>query len=182
MESRALGKGLSALIPEKINLDKPGLVTFVRTIDLVENPNQPRIAFDSEKLSDLISSIKEKGVLQPILVRRKDEGYEVVAGERRLRAARALGMDEVPVVVKNLNDEESLVVALIENLQREELNAIESAKAFKRLIDDFNFTQYIVAQQVAKDRSTVTNFLRLLKLPGEIQKGISDGKISMGHA
>ena len=182
MESRALGKGLSALIPEKINMDKPGLVTFVRTMDIVENPNQPRLEFDSEKLTDLISSIKEKGVLQPILVRRKNDGYEVVAGERRLRAARALGMDEVPVVVKNLSDEESLVVALIENLQREELNAIESARAFKRLIDEFNFTQDIVAQQVAKDRSTITNFLRLLRLPGEIQKSISDGKISMGHA
>ena len=147
MENRALGKGLSALIPEKINPDRAGIVTYVKTLEVVENPNQPRTDFDSERLSDLIASIKEKGVLQPILVRRKGDIYEVVAGERRLRAARALGMDEVPVVIKNLSDQEALVIALIENLQREELNAVESAKAFKRLIEEFNL--HIACKQTA---------------------------------
>ena len=182
MENRALGKGLSALIPEKVGIEKSESVKFVKTLEIKENNFQPRTNFDSEKLSDLITSIKEKGVLQPILVRKKESGYEVIAGERRLRAARALAMDEVPVIVKSVNDQEALVLALVENIQREELNAIEEAHAFKRLIDDFNFTQDIVAQSVGKDRSTISNFLRLLRLPGEIQKSISSETISMGHA
>lgn len=182
MENRALGKGLSALIPEKTNIEKEENVRYVKTIEIKENALQPRTKFDSEKLSDLIASIKEKGVLQPILVRKKDNAYEVIAGERRLRAARALAMDEVPVVVKTVNDQEALVLALVENIQREELNAIEEAHAFKRLVEDFKFTQDVVAQSVGKDRSTITNSLRLLKLPVEIQHGVSDEKISMGHA
>ena len=182
MENRALGKGLSALIPDGANLQKGESVKFVKTIEIKENLFQPRTKFDSERLSDLISSIKEKGVLQPILVRRKDDGYEVIAGERRLRAARALAIDEVPVIIKTVSDQEALVLALVENIQREELNAIEAAHAFKRLIEDFNFTQDAVAQSVGKDRSTVANFLRLLKLSAEIQKAVADEKISMGHA
>src|SRR3989338_7839382 len=182
MENRALGKGLSALIPDGANLQKGESVKFVKTIEIKENLFQPRTKFDSERLSDLISSIKEKGVLQPILVRRKDDGYEVIAGERRLRAARALAIDEVPVIIKTVSDQEALVLALFENIQREELNAIEAAHAFKRLIEDFNFTQDAVAQSVGKDRSTVANFLRLLKLSAEIQKAVADEKISMGHA
>ena len=182
MENRALGKGLSALIPERVGIEKGESVKFIKTLEIKENNFQPRTNFDSEKLSDLITSIKEKGVLQPILVRKKENGYEIIAGERRLRAARALAMDEVPVIVKSVNDQEALVLALVENIQREELNAIEEAHAFKRLIDDFNFTQDIVAQSVGKDRSTISNFLRLLRLPGEIQKSISSETISMGHA
>lgn len=182
MENRALGKGLSALIPDRTNIEKGESVKFVKTIEIKENAFQPRTKFDSERLSDLISSIKEKGVLQPILVRKKDEGYEVIAGERRLRAARALAIDEVPVIIKSVSDQEALVLALVENIQREELNAIEEAHAFKRLIEDFNFTQDTVAQSVGKDRTTVTNFLRLLKLPSEIQKAVVDEKIFMGHA
>lgn len=182
MEGRALGKGLSALIPEKSALEKSESVTYVRTAELKENTLQPRVAFNNERLSDLIASIKEKGVLQPILVRKKDSGYEVIAGERRLRAARALALDQVPVIIKSVNDQEALVLALVENIQREELNAIEEAQAFKRLIDDFNFTQDSVAQSVGKDRTTITNIVRLLKLPAEIQAGISEGIISMGHA
>ncbi len=182
MENRALGKGLSALIPDGASIQKGESVKFVRTIEIKENAFQPRTRFDSERLSDLISSIKEKGVLQPILVRKKDEGYEVIAGERRLRAARALAMDEVPVIIKTVNDQEALVLALVENIQREELNAIEEAHAFRRLIDDFKFTQDTVAQSVGKDRSTVANFLRLLRLSAEIQKAVADEKISMGHA
>ncbi|HOW35330.1 MAG TPA: ParB/RepB/Spo0J family partition protein [Candidatus Omnitrophota bacterium] len=181
MENRALGKGLSALIPEKVSVDRHESVTYVRIADLKENSLQPRLDFDSEKLSELIASIKEKGVLQPILVRKKGEGYEVIAGERRLRAARSLKMEEVPVVVKTVNDQEALVLALVENIQREELNAIEEAKAFKRLIEEFNFTQDYVAQSVGKERTTVANILRLLKLPAEMQKCISNGTLSVGH-
>ena len=181
MESRALGKGLSALIPEKANIE-PDSVRFVKTSELKENALQPRTTFNDAKLADLIASIKEKGVLQPILVRKKENGYEVIAGERRLRAARALEMTEVPVVVKSVDDREALVLALVENIQREELNAIEEAQAFKRLIESFNFTQDTVAQSVGKDRSTVSNALRLLKLPAEIQKSIGDESLSMGHA
>lgn len=182
MENKALGKGLSALIPEKINLENPETISSLKTVQILENSLQPRTDFNSERLSDLITSIKEKGVLQPIIVRKKDNNYEVIAGERRLRAARALGLDDVPVIIKSVNDQEALVIALVENIQREELNAIEEAKAFKRLIEEFNFTQDFVAQSVARDRSTVGNILRLLKLPEEIQKSLSQGDISMGHA
>ncbi|MFA5059336.1 MAG: ParB/RepB/Spo0J family partition protein [Candidatus Omnitrophota bacterium] len=181
MENRALGKGLSALIPEKNISVKSESVTYLRTTEIKENSLQPRLDFDDAKLGDLISSIKEKGVLQPILVRRKGDGYEVIAGERRLRAAKSLDMEEVPVVIKNVNDQEALVIALVENIQREELNAIEEAQAFKKLIEDFKFTQDDVAQSVGKDRTTITNTLRLLKLPLEIQKAISGNSISVGH-
>ncbi len=181
MENRALGKGLSALIPEKAAVDSDG-VRFVKTAELKENTFQPRTKFNDQKLADLIASIKEKGVLQPILVRKKGDGFEVIAGERRLRAARALEMENVPVIIKSVDDQEALVLALVENIQREELNAIEEAQAFHRLITEFNFTQDVVAQSVGKDRSTVSNILRLLKLPDEIQNAIIDESITMGHA
>lgn len=182
MENRALGKGLSALIPEKSAVAPNESVTQVKVIDIQENPLQPRISYDEERFSELMASIKERGVLQPILVRPKGDGYELIAGERRLRAARALNFDEVPVVVKAVSDQEALVLALIENIQREELNPIEEAQAFQRLISEFHFTQDSVAQSVGKDRSTVGNLIRLLKLPQDIQKSVSDGKLSAGHA
>ena len=181
MEHRALGKGLAALIPEKVE-SSSGSVAYVNTSLLKENSLQPRLNYDETKLSELIASIKEKGVLQPILVREREGGYEVIAGERRLKAAQALSLEKVPVIIKEVSDQEALVLALVENIQREELNPIEEAKAFKRLIDDFNFTQDTVAQSVGKDRSTVANVLRLLKLPEEIQKSLSNGQVSMGHA
>lgn len=181
MENRALGKGLLALIPDKIISDAKESVTYLKTIQIKENSLQPRMNFDSEKLSDLIASVKKQGVLQPILVRKKNDGYEVIAGERRLRAAQALALDEVPVVIKSVTDQEALVLGLIENIQREELNAIEKAQAFQRLIDEFSFTQDSIAQSVGKDRTTVTNLLRLLKLPKEIQRCISSGTLSVGH-
>ncbi len=182
MEHRALGKGLAALIPEKVELSSSGSVAYVQTSLLKENSLQPRMNYDEAKLNELIASIKEKGVLQPILVRERDGGYEVIAGERRLKAAQALNLEKIPVIIKTVTDQEALVLALVENIQREELNPIEEAKAFKRLIDDFNFTQDTVAQSVGKDRSTVANILRLLKLPEEIQKSLSIGQLSMGHA
>ena len=182
MESRALGRGLSALIPEKNNTIKNENISIVKLSEVSENSLQPRINYDDAKLSELISSIKEKGILQPILVRPKGAGFEVVAGERRLKAARILKLENIPVVVKNVDDQEALVLALVENIQREELNPIEEAKAFRRLINDFNFTQDSVAQSVGKDRSTISNLLRLLKLPEEVQKSLFDGVLSVGHA
>lgn len=194
MEKKVLGKGLSALIsskPSEGSFDKEisilennqsGNVAYVKTMSILENKFQPRQNYDETKLEDLKASIKEKGVLQPILVRKQEDGYEVVAGERRLRAAKALGLKEVPVIIKNVTDREALVLALVENIQREELNAIEEAMGFKRLMEEFQFTQEAVAEAIGKDRSTVTNLLRLLRLPEEIQKHVADAKLSMGHA
>jgi len=194
MEKRVLGKGLSALISNKPHENNPdneisnlennpsGNVAYVKTISILENRFQPRQNYDEAKLEDLKASIKEKGVLQPILVRKHENGYEVVAGERRLRAAKALGIEQVPVIIKNVTDREALVLALVENIQREELNAIEEAMGFKRLMEEFQFTQEAIAEAIGKDRSTVTNLLRLLRLPDEIQKHVADAKLSMGHA
>jgi len=182
MESKALGKGLSALIPEKARQDKSETTTSLKTAIIRDNSLQPRTHYDDEKLNTLKASIKEKGVLQPILVRKKDGQYEVVAGERRLKAARALNFPEVPVIIKDVTDQEAFVIALIENIQREELNAIEEAKAYYKLIEEFGYTQEAVAKSVGKDRSTISNLLRVLKLPGDIQKSVYDGKLSVGHA
>ncbi len=183
MEKRTvLGKGLSALIPEKHNdLQEQG-VSLVKTETVIDNRMQPRLNYAPEALDELKASIKEKGILQPILVRKTAEGYEVVAGERRLRAARDLGLEKIPALIKDVTDEESLVIALVENIQREELNPIEEANAFRRLMDDFQMTQEQVAEAVGKERSTVANILRLLKLSQNIQDAVSKGLISMGHA
>ena len=187
MEKRAvLGKGLSALLSENVadsgQTASNRSVTVLKTEYIDYNSLQPRLHYEEEALEELKTSIKEKGILQPILVRSKDDRFEVVAGERRLRAAQALGLQQVPVVIKDVSDEEALVLALIENIQREELNVIEEAKAFKRLIDDFHLTQEQVADAVGKNRSTVTNILRLLRLPDAIQEAVSKNVISMGHA
>ena len=182
MEKSALGKGLSALIPENLKSDTDETIAYVSISQIQKNTFQPRKEFNEEKLADLVSSIKEKGVLQPLLVRRKGDGYELIAGERRLRAAQSLSIEKVPVIIKAATDQEALVLALIENIQREELNPIEEAKAYKRLSEDFGFTQDHVAQSVGKDRTTVTNMLRLLTLPEEIQKSISSCDFSVGHA
>jgi ParB family transcriptional regulator, chromosome partitioning protein len=194
MENKVLGKGLSALIPKNISevtldnkitsmeINSSDHVAYVKTISILGNRFQPRRNYDGAKLEELKASIKEKGILQPILVRKHENGYEVVAGERRLRAAQSIGMEQVPVIIKNVTDREALVLALVENIQREELNAIEEALGFKRLMEEFQFTQEAVAEAIGKDRSTVTNLLRLLRLPEEIQKQVADAKLSMGHA
>ncbi|HLF18908.1 MAG TPA: ParB/RepB/Spo0J family partition protein [Candidatus Omnitrophota bacterium] len=185
MENRALGKGLSALIPDK---DRSGaiageVVAYLKTTKIKNSRFQPRTKYDNEKLEELKESIKTKGIIQPILVRETQGGeYEVVAGERRLKAARALNMEDVPAIIKSVTDEEAFVIALIENVQREDLNPIEEAQAYQRLIEDFKLTQEDVAKAVGKDRSTVSNIMRLLKLPEEIQKFVYGGEISMGHA
>lgn len=185
MESRALGRGLSALIPEKADLgqEKRGEeVAFLKTSKIKNNAQQPRSHYDTLKLEELKSSIKDKGFLQPILVRADGDEYEVIAGERRLRAARALGLEEVPAIIKNVSLQESFVLSLVENIQREELNAIEEAQAFLRLTQEYKFSREDVAKAVAKDPSTVSNSMRLLALPEYIQEAVIDEKISMGHA
>lgn len=185
MESRALGKGLSALISERpeISKDKSNeVVAILKTSSIKNNTQQPRTHYDTMKLEELKTSIKEKGFLQPILVRQEGEGYEVIAGERRLRAARALGLEDVPAIVRNVSREESFVLSLVENIQREELNAIEEAQAFLRLTEEYKLSREAVAKAVSKDASTVSNALRLLALPEYIQESVIDEKISMGHA
>jgi len=186
MENKALGKGLSALIPKRemssLEISGGEGVLYLKTSIIKDNRLQPRQRYDESKLAELVASIKEKGLLQPILVRKAGSGYEVIAGERRLRAARKLNFDQVPVIVKNVTDREALVLALVENIQREELNPIEEAQGFKRLVDEFQFTQETVAGSIGKDRSTVTNLLRLLRLPLEIQEQVAASAISVGHA
>lgn len=181
---QALGKGLGALIPEKSLAEFEGKKMFnVCGIEEIQpNPFQPRKVFSDEQLQGLINSIKEKGILQPLLVRRKGNGYELIAGERRWRAAQKAGMKEVPVVIKDVPEEEILELSLIENIQRENLNPIEEAEAFKRLMDQFHLTQEEISRRVAKDRTTITNAIRLLKLPQDIKQSLANGAISMGHA
>ncbi|MBU4377241.1 MAG: ParB/RepB/Spo0J family partition protein [Candidatus Omnitrophica bacterium] len=181
MERKALGRGLGALIPEQ-EIAKEDRILYVELGKIKENPLQPREKFDQKKLDDLIASIKEKGVVQPVIVRSKDGGYELIAGERRMRAARALGMENIPVIVRDVSDADALELALIENIQREELNAIEEAKAFQKLMVDFGFSQEGVAKAVGKDRATVANTIRLLGLPKRAQEMISEGELSPGHA
>lgn len=182
MEGKALGKGLSALIPERITSGKDQIITHVKTGLVRDSALQPRKIYHDEKLEDLKISIQKRGVLQPILVRKKEDQFEVIAGERRLKAARALNLDEIPVIVKDVNDQEAFVIALVENIQREELNPIEEAEAYHRLIEEFGYTQETVAQSVGKDRSTISNLIRLLKLPENIRGAITAGHISFGHA
>jgi len=186
-KKKALGKGLSALIPEdvikrEVERQDASAMINLNVNEIQPSRFQPREDFNDEKLKELIASIQEKGFLQPILVHKTAEGYELIAGERRLRAAKSLGMSEIPAIVKSVSDEDVLVLSIIENVQREELNPIEEAHAFQRLMNEFNFTQERLAQSVGKDRSTVANILRLLNLPQEIQDAVSRGTISMGHA
>jgi ParB family chromosome partitioning protein len=197
MEKRALGKGLAALIGDKqaqtykkpvplFREEDPTKIkegiTYLEISKVSAGKLQPREDFDDTKLQDLIASIKEKGVLQPILVRRVDSGFEIIAGERRFRAARALKLDKVPAIVRDVKDEEALVISLIENIQREGLNPIEEAHAFEKLLADFHFSQDDIAKALSKDKATVSNILRLLKLPSDIQKHLAKGDISLGHA
>jgi len=191
-----LGRGLSALIPkappkevsvrsDEVGADTGGLGIVARIdVDNVRpNPFQPRSEFDPETLAELTRSIIEKGVIQPITVRRVDGGYQLVTGERRLRAAQSAGLAQIPAyIIAVESDEEMLELALIENIQRDTLNPIEIAHAYKRLIDECNLTQDDVAEKVGKDRTTVANFIRLLKLPPDIQLGLRKDLISMGHA
>ena len=188
MEKKALGKGLQALLPEKKTLvwkvEQDGQNIFnVALNQIIPNRYQPRTNFVEDELEGLAQSIKEHGVLQPIVVRRKGDGvYELIAGERRLRAATIAGLSTIPALVRNSNDEKSLALALVENIQRENLNPMEEAKAYSRLMGEFGLTQDLVASSVGKDRSSIANILRLLGLPKEIQQFIESGALSLGHA
>lgn len=191
MEKRALGRGLEALLTptavvsaSSANIKQSGSehILQIDTAQIKTNKYQPRTDFNQEKLNELINSIKEKGVIQPVLVRKTADGYELIAGERRLRAVRAIGIDKIPAIVKNVTDIDMVEISLIENIQREELNPVEEAFAFQKLITDFSFTQEKIATALGKDRSTIANTIRLLGLPKKIQDYISKGVITAGHA
>ena len=177
----ALGKGLGALLPE-FGQAEPGAFLHCGIEEIIPNRSQPRKHFDESKLQELAESIKEKGILEPLIVRRTDKGYELIVGERRWRAAQKAGMKEVPVMVKEVKGKEAFEISLIENLQREDLNPIEAAEAFKHLIDEFNLSQEDLSKRIGKDRSTITNILRLLKLPSEVRNQLLQNRITSGHA
>jgi ParB family chromosome partitioning protein len=179
----ALGKGLNALIPTGgSERGEPGAAFLCPVDQIRSNPDQPRSRFDEQGLESLAATIREKGVLQPLLVRRVGSRYELIAGERRLRAARKAGLTEVPVLVREAEDSDRLELSILENVQREDLNPIEEARAFKQMLDRLELTQEEVARRVGKDRSSVANSLRLLQLPREIQEDLATGMLSSGHA
>lgn len=180
MPKRGLGRGLEALLPG--NEEVAGEASQLPISAIRPNRYQPRRLMDEAKLTELTESIREHGVVQPILVRAVDDGYELVAGERRWRAAQLAGLAEIPAVVRDYDDAQSMEIALVENLQREDLNPLEEADAFRRLMDEFNLTQEAVAQKVGRSRPAVANALRLLTLPEAIRQDVSRGTISAGHA
>src|SRR5919206_1164613 len=181
MTRRVLGRGLSALLSDTAATASEELLEV--DIDLIEPSSaQPRTHFDEAKLEELAQSIRSNGIVQPILVRKRGARYQLIAGERRWRAAQRAGLQRVPAVVREIPDNKLLELALIENIQRQELNAIEEAHAYKRLIETLGLTQEVVAQRVGRDRSFITNYLRLLRLPEDIQRLVEEEKISMGHA
>jgi ParB family transcriptional regulator, chromosome partitioning protein len=183
MTRQALGKGLEALIPgAKRAQDAKSSDMNVSVADIKANPNQPRKAFSSEKMDELIKSVKEKGVLQPIILKETGDKYEIVAGERRFIAAVRAGLKSVPAVIKNVSSIESLEIALVENLQRQDLNQIEEANAYKGLMEGMHLTQEQLADKLGKNRTTVTNVIRLLKLPKSVQDYLIRGEIEPGHA
>ena len=192
-KKRALGRGLEELFNNE-NLDLQKMETRIyETVtneevieiqleELRPNPYQPRKVFNDEALKELSESIKKHGVIQPIIVKKSIKGYEIVAGERRYRASKLAGLDKIPAIVRNFTDEQMMQIALLENLQRENLNAIEEAIAYKKIQQALNLTQEDLSKKVGKSRSHVTNMLGLLRLPKEVQQEVADGKISMGHA
>lgn len=207
-KSRGLGKGLDALFgdaevtlertPAKVNennvvaapteKEKPsvepaaGGIVYIDINDIKPNANQPRKTFDEEKLEELAASISEHGLIQPVVLRKSGKGYEIVAGERRWRAARKVGIKELPCIVKELTDEENMLLAIIENMQREDLNPIEEAEGIKQMIDTYGLTQEQVSKSVGKSRPYIANCLRLLKLPAAVVGHVAEGELSAGHA
>jgi len=182
---KALGRGIGAIIPDVplIFDQKKNLLVDIELGKISANPSQPRSGFDAQALEELSRSISEKGVLQPVIVRSVDGGFQLIVGERRVRAAKLAGMKMIPAIVLDISHErEMLELALVENLQREDLNPIDEARAYKKLMEDCGFTQKEVSQKVGKDRTSVANALRLLKLPAEVQSSVAQGIISAGHA
>jgi ParB family chromosome partitioning protein len=181
MTRRVLGRGLSALLSDTVaNKDEEFLEIDIDLLD--PNQTQPRSYFDEHRLEELAQSIRANGIVQPLLVRKRGGRYQLVAGERRWRAAQKAGLAKVPAVVRDIPDDKILELALIENIQRQELNAIEEANAYKKLIESLGLTQEMVAQRVGRDRSYITNYLRLLRLPEDVQQLVIEEKISAGHA
>lgn len=185
-----LGRGLNALVSEAeyetggsaASASNAASETKLPIEDIVPNPNQPRIHFNETELRELSESIQEHGILQPLLVRKHGNGYEIIAGERRYQASKLAGLEELPVIIKEVNDEEMLALALIENLQRSDLNPVEEAKGYRQLIDASGMTQEALSKAVSKSRSAITNSLRLLDLPEVVQQMIFEGKLTAGHA
>lgn len=177
----ALGKGLGALLPE-LKPEEPKTLLHCGIEEIIPNRSQPRKHFDESKLQELAGSIKEKGILEPLIVRRVDQGYELIIGERRWRAAQKAGLKEVPIIIKEVDGRDLLEISLIENLQREDLNPIEAAEAFKHLIEEFNISQEDLSKRIGKDRTTIANTLRLLKLPPEIRELLIQNRLTSGHA
>lgn len=185
MARKALGRGLDALIPRRVatvpGTGRPALAEI--PVELIRpNPQQPREAFDEAAIESISASLRRHGMLQPVVVRKVAAGYELIAGERRWRGAQRAGLDRIPAVVRDASPQESLELALVENLQREDLNPIEEAHAYRQLTEEMGLTQEEAARRVGKDRSTVANYLRLLKLPPQVQALVVDGALSMGHA
>jgi len=182
-KKQALGRGLGALIPEIEKSQERSKDFFYCEIELIRpNRFQPRMQFAEDELAELCQSIKEQGILQPLLVREENDGFELIAGERRLRAAKGAGLTQVPVVIKRIEDSKLLELSIVENIQRANFNPIEESEAYHRLITEFNLTQEEVATRVGKSRSAVANFLRLRQLPEQIKTSIQEGKLTMGHA
>ena len=182
MVKKGLGKGLGALIPKGSVFTGGRTIVNVSIDQVISNPRQPRTIFNESSLMQLADSIKGSGIAQPILVRMRKDKYELVAGERRLRAAKIAGLSSIPAIIKDFSDEESVQLALIENLQREDLNPMDEAEAYGKLVSEFKLSQEDIAKKVSKDRSTISNMLRLLTLPKEIQRSLQKGGISTGHA
>ncbi len=192
VKKNSLGRGLGALIESQetaprplnhTNYNKPSGVAEIDLDEIDANPYQPRTIFDEEALQELASSIIEIGIIQPVTVREKPDGrYQLISGERRLRASKMAGLKKVPAYIRKADDQNMLEMALVENIQREDLDAIEIAISYQRLIDECNLTQELMSQRVGKKRATVSNYLRLLKLPADIQLGIKEKKVTMGHA
>lgn len=182
LKKGGLGKGMAALLQVAEVADEKSSY-FICPIEKIRpNRNQPRKYFAADKLEELAASIREQGIIQPLVVTRKDDSYEIIAGERRWRAAQKAGLHEIPVVIREASEDAVLELALIENIQRQDLNAIEEAQAYRSLVEHFGISQEDVAQRVGKNRTTVTNALRLLKLPEEVQRDIVEERLTMGHA
>src|SRR2546423_483451 len=183
MNRKALGRGLGALLSSDRTIDLAPEPSEVELDSIVPGPMQPRTDFDEASLQGLADSIRAHGIVQPLLVRRRgNDGYELIAGERRWRAAKLAGLSRVPIIIKDVPDDSLLEIALIENIQREDLNPIEEAQAYKKLIENVGLTQEALASRVGRDRSYITNYLRLLRLPEDLQQLVKEGRLSTGHA